>query len=61
MKRFIKDCPFCGSDARLEHNMDMSYIYCTKCHIRTEGYKYAPDHSSDDDAVNAWNKRAYEE
>lgn len=62
MNKILKDCPFCGGEAKLEHStFDGSYVICTKCFIRTQNYKYVPDHASDDDAISAWNKRDEEE
>ena len=47
----LKNCPFCGEDAKLDHNGDYSWAYCTKCDAMTQ-----PE-ISEDDAMDKWNLR----
>lgn len=56
-------CPFCGGEAILLHdnlgiNVNVfSYIKCLGCGVETERFQISTDHSSDDKAVEAWNRR----
>ena len=51
----LKNCPFCGEDAKLDHNGDYSWAYCTKCDAMTQ-----PE-ISEDDASDKWNLRVEDE
>jgi Lar family restriction alleviation protein len=60
----LKPCPFCGGEAELHHKIEplcidaYSYVYCTKCGVTTEAFPKSFDHSSDEKAIEAWNRRA---
>ena len=47
----LKNCPFCDGEAKLDHNGDYSWAYCTKCDAMTQ-----PE-ISEDDARDKWNLR----
>ena len=47
----LKNCPFCDGEAKLDHNGDYSWAYCTKCDAMTQ-----PE-ISEDDARDKWNSR----
>ena len=61
--KYIKPCPFCGSEARLEHEfngaIEQSYCECTnfECLARTKSVSISTRHSSDDEALEIWNRR----
>jgi len=48
----LKNCPFCSGEAKLDHNGDYSWAYCTKCDAMTQ-----PE-ISEDDAGDKWNFRS---
>lgn len=58
----LKPCPFCGGVGRLFHSRETfaiaSYVYCEKCRCRSEPFYISTEHSSDDKAIEAWNRRA---
>lgn len=64
-KKKIKPCPFCGGEARLEHPSGpymepykgASMVECTNCHAMTRSFSVATEYSSDDKAIEAWNRR----
>ena len=51
----LKNCPFCNGEAKLDHNGDYSWAYCTKCDAMTQ-----PE-ISEDDASDKWNLRVEDE
>ncbi len=60
----LKPCPFCGGDAELRHT-DItseygrtSYVTCTKCLIKGTMINISFKYSSDERAIEAWNRRA---
>lgn len=68
----LKPCPFCGGRAKLKHGypyrqikgMRQAVVQCKSCGCRTITYRQLPYQSwteVDDEAVNAWNKRAGED
>ena len=62
----LKKCPFCGGKAELITNRSdltsnaWSKVRCKSCYAETKKYYIAHEYSSDDLAVDAWNRRAYE-
>ena len=57
----LKPCPFCGGEAVLSHNYTgngHSYIECTNCKIHSPWFAREFDSSSDQNAINYWNRRA---
>jgi len=60
----LKPCPFCGGKAELHHKTEAfcldgySYVYCTKCRVKTEAFPKSYEHSSDGKAIEAWNRRS---
>lgn len=67
----IKDCAHCGGRSVLTHDQrqdgncwyKVAYIHCTECGVRTCDYIIDGYYGSDDseqDAIDAWNKRSYE-
>lgn len=62
----LKHCPFCGGEAELQNdtiNFDKinSYVVCSKCHARTKKHEISTTYSSDEMAIEAWNRRATDE
>ena len=56
-------CPFCGGKAQLLHEhrgITYSYVICMKCAAQTDIFQISTEHSSDEKAVAAWNRRAEE-
>lgn len=55
-EKMIKDCPFCGSEARLVRSFNSDYakrgIECNGCHITTSCY-----YKTDKEAIDIWNNR----
>ena len=51
----LKNCPFCGGEAKV---MDMGYphwVYCTKCGAKVQGGKYGKNGVNA--SIEVWNKR----
>lgn len=60
MENELKPCPFCGGKAELQHECvgsGYSYIRCVHCGIKSIMFIKSFDRSSDEDAVNYWNRR----
>lgn len=61
MSEKLKPCPFCGGEAEISHGhfdgKDTSYVLCKRCAATGEFFIISFKHSSDDRAVEAWNKR----
>ncbi len=56
MNNELKSCPFCGGEARIEDNAftDAFFIMRERCHTTSDVY------STKNEAIEAWNTRAYE-
>lgn len=60
----LKPCPFCGGEARLRHeNFGVDkYSYCqcvnSACEAKTRNVMISTLFSSDEKAVEIWNRRA---
>lgn len=61
----LKRCPFCGGEAKVAHDVTIvytwSYISCTKCKARTTYFLMSTEYSSDQRAIEAWNRRVEDE
>ena len=65
MSEGLRPCPFCGGDAKLDHyagdryagEVTLSFIRCKKCGAITYKYRMSTDYSSDEKAIEAWNRR----
>lgn len=61
MKEELKPCPFCGEEARLINKCaafeKVSCVICTKCGARTKDFSISTKWSSDQEAIEAWNRR----
>ena len=61
----LKSCPFCGGDAQLDHSQVGFGVYskvrCIKCHCSTKNFGISTKVSSDELAIEAWNKRVGEQ
>ena len=60
----LKPCPFCGGKAVLEHEhagAGYSYIRCTECRVKGLTFIRKFERSSDQEAIEAWNRRAEDE
>lgn len=57
----LKHCPFCGGDAVLTYDGPVSdrtsYVKCKSCDSSTKKIPISTKYSSDERAVEAWNKR----
>lgn len=51
----LKPCPFCGEKARIDRYEHFYRVLCTDCPALTE-WLY-----SEQEAINHWNTRAYDE
>jgi hypothetical protein len=51
----LKNCPFCGGEARLEHMGYPHHVFCVKCYSRTIGRGMEKD--GELSAITAWNTR----
>ena len=60
----LKPCPFCGGGAQLDHDRVGVGVYskvrCIKCYCSTKKFGISTKVSSDELAVEAWNKRVGE-
>lgn len=51
----LKPCPFCGNESRILSVTGRNhYVICNYCESRTSEYR------TPEDAIDAWNSRAYE-
>ena len=57
----LKPCPFCGGEAKLEHLIKSSIVYCKCCRASTRAMEFSPEYASDEKAIEAWNNRAENE
>ena len=60
----LKNCPFCGGKAKLEHGFcgDMtSYVFCSECHARVEAVRFAGEYAEDQKVAERWNRRIGDE
>lgn len=60
----LKPCPFCGGNAVLTHDLTgpgASYIQCKKCGVESVKFIRSFSGSSDDQAIEFWNRRANDE
>ena len=53
----LKHCPFCGGKAFLSDNSSCSYVCCEDCGATGQSFKVSKKYSSDEKAIEAWNKR----
>lgn len=57
----LKPCPFCGGEARLHHGSNginkTSFVMCEGCCVKTEGTEISTRYSSDEKAIDVWNRR----
>ena len=63
MREELEPCPFCGGEAELMHIhafSEQSYIICLKCGARTREFRISTERSSDQEAIEAWNRRTEE-
>ena len=64
MSEELKECPFCGGQAELENKCivfeKVSYVICTKCGARTRDFLVSTEWSSNQKAIEAWNRRTEE-
>ena len=51
-------CPFCGGTAVFEHETMHSHVVCWNCKASSKWFEYRGSCSSDEQALEAWNRRA---
>lgn len=73
MDRFLKKCPFCGSEAYFDSNYTstfnqyFTFVKCSFCGAQTKIFNTHSDPKEDstsqawDFAANAWNRREWNE
>ena len=54
----LKPCPFCGGEAKLDHLVKSSIVWCKCCMASTKSMEFSPEYASDEKAIEAWNRRA---
>lgn len=64
--RELKPCPFCGGEAEIGHSnlfsgKMASYCECNNCGATGEYFDVSSKYSSDDKAIEAWNRRVEHE
>jgi len=61
----LRPCPFCGSEAVLEHiiscSQPASQCRCKECSAATKFFVVGYGYSSDEKAIKAWNRRVRDE
>jgi len=60
MNEKLKPCPFCGGIGKLNDKRERiaSYVKCMTCGAETGLVKVSAEYSSDDKAIEAWNRRS---
>lgn len=58
----LKECPFCGGIAELEHyggglTTISALVKCTKCGAKTAEFEFCTKYAADAVAADAWNRR----
>jgi Lar family restriction alleviation protein len=55
----LKECPFCGGEAKLSgrNNISSVYVYCVKCGADPYIVAIAANYCANDKAIELWNKR----
>ena len=59
----LKPCPFCGGKAELGHTIkesaygNTSFVFCTNCSANGKMIRVSSKYSSDERAIEAWNRR----
>lgn len=61
----LKPCPFCGGEAELQYggrgdreSAGMSFVRCKGCCAIGKKFEVSRKYSSDEEAIEAWNRRA---
>ena len=65
MNESLKPCPFCGGEAELQYGGNgsreaagMSFVRCKGCGAIGQKFEVCRRYSSDEKAIEAWNRRA---
>lgn len=58
----IKDCPFCGGEAKTSFYGENRYVLCTSCGAKSGSFQVGKDPSLNNidvynQAIDSWNKR----
>ena len=59
MSEKLRECPFCGGEAKLEDMGWPHHVYCMGCGARVTGKGYAEE--GEKDAIERWNSRIYDD
>ena len=60
----LKPCPFCGGKGKVMNRSGMylsSFVFCVECGSQSREFKVSTSYSSDEKAIEAWNRRANDE
>lgn len=57
MNKELKNCPFCGGEAKLSNVLGRAGVICKDCQAEMRGYL----DMTEEEVIEAWNRRASDE